>query len=49
MNEVIDMDAEQFERDKEQHEIRMTEDRHYAADHKRKHREEELALHGINE
>ena len=49
MNELIDMDAEQFERDKNQHEIRMTDDPHYAADHKRKQREEELATHGIDE
>lgn len=49
MNEVTDMDAEQFEKDKDQHEIRMTEDKHYADDYKRKQREEELATHGIDE
>ena len=49
MNELIDMDAEQFGRDKDQHEIRMTDDRHYADNHKRQQREEDIAMHGINE
>lgn len=49
MNELIDMDAEQFERDKDQHEIRMTDDPHDADNCKRLKREEELATHGIDE
>lgn len=49
MNELIDMRSEEIERDRIQHEIRMTEDRHYADNCKRMKREEELATHGIDE
>ena len=49
MNEVIDMHNEEIERDQLQHEIRMTDEPHYAEHHKRQQREEQIALHGIDE
>lgn len=49
MNEVIDMQHEAMERDQLQHEIRMTEDRHYADNYRQKQREEQILLHGIDE
>jgi len=49
MNELMDMQHEDIERDMEQHEIRMTDDRHYADHCKRQEREQTIALYGINE
>ena len=49
MNALIDADAEEAERDREQHEIRMTEDKHYADGYRRRMREESIAIHGIDE
>lgn len=49
MNELIDMQHEAIERDRIQHEIKMTDDPLYAAHHKRMAREFEIAEHGINE
>ena len=49
MGEVMDMTCEQMEKDKDQHEIRMTDDRHYADRYRRQQREEQIFLNGIDE
>ena len=49
MNALIDADAEEAERERDQHEIRMTEDKHYADGYRRRMREESIAIHGIDE
>lgn len=49
MNELIDMQHEELEKDQMQHEIRMTDDRHYADDFRKKQKEEQILLYGIDE
>ena len=49
MNTLIDAEAEEAEREREQHEIRMTEDKHYADGYRRRMREESIATYGIDE
>ena len=49
MNKVIDMQAEEREREQEQHEIKMDEDKHYADDFRRRKREDDIAVNGIDE
>lgn len=48
MNALIDADAEEAEREREQHKIRMTEDKHYADGYRRRMREESIATYGID-
>ena len=49
MNALIDADDEEAERERDQHEIRMTEDKHYADGYRRRMREESIATRGIDE